>query len=93
MKTYWRAAIKRHDEKFYHIVYFSTEKNFHITELVDWLADQFNIDVCNCYVKHLNVLEYIANALTCPLATMNTFTSYPRGDRQLISRPGNVTKL
>ena len=78
MAKYWRAAIKKNNEKFYHLVYFSTEKDFSCGELVDWLKDEFDVDSYNCYLKHLNIVEYISNILTAPIATMHTFTKYPR---------------
>jgi len=74
---YWRAAVKHEDEKSYTIVYFATEHIDYVADVVDFL-ESYGLQSCNCYLRHLNKLEFISNILFAPIATMNTFQHYSR---------------
>lgn len=74
---YWRAAVKHENEKSYTIVYLVTEHIKEIREVVE-LLESYGLQSHNGYLRHLNKMEFICNALITPIATINTFQNYNR---------------
>ena len=74
---YWRAAIKHAEETSYNLVYFRTENLDCVGDIAEML-ESYGLQTCNRYFRKLNTLEYIANALFLPIATINSFQNYSR---------------
>lgn len=74
---YWRAAVKHEGEKNYTIVYFATKHLDYVVDVADML-ESYNLKTNNSFFRRLNKLEFIGNALLCPIATVNTFQNYNR---------------
>lgn len=78
MARYWRAGVKDINTNQVVLVYFSTVKDYSASEVTEFLEDTFGFHCVNCYCKHLNVVEYIANILTCPISSSYTCFNYNR---------------
>jgi len=78
MARYWRAGVKDINTNQVVLVYFSTVKDYSASELTEFLEDTFGFHCVNCYLKSLNVVEYIANILTCPISSSYTCFNYSR---------------
>lgn len=74
---YWRAAVKHPEEKSYRLVYFCTENLDYVVDVAKMLQS-YGLKTYNCYFRKLNVLEYVTNALSLPVATINSFQNYSR---------------
>ncbi len=74
---YWRAAIKHPEEKSYRLVYFRTEQLDYVADVAEMLQN-YGLNTHNGYFRKLSKLEYIANALFLPIATINSFQNYSR---------------
>ena len=78
MARYWRAGIKDTNTNQVVLIYFSTMNNYSAAEITEFLENTFGFNCVNCYLKRLNVVEYIANILTCPVSTSHTCFNYNR---------------
>jgi hypothetical protein len=78
MAKYWRAGIKDISTNTVSIIYFSTEKDYSLGDLTEWLEEEFGFHCMNCYMRHLSIIEYISNILTCPVSTTRTCFNYHR---------------
>lgn len=78
MAHYWRAGIKDPDTNRVVLIYFSTMNNYDVIGITDFLENTFGFTCINCYLKRLNVVEYIANILTCPISSSYTCFNYSR---------------
>ena len=78
MAHYWRAGVKNTITNKVVLVYFSTEKDYDAEEITDFLEEEFNFSCVNCYLRHLSIIEYICNILTCHISTSRTCFNYNR---------------
>lgn len=78
MSQYWRAGIKDPQTNNVVLIYFSTENEYQYDEITDFLETEFGFYCVNCYLHRMNVVEYIANALTCHISTSRTCFNYKR---------------
>ena len=78
MARYWRAGIRKPDTNQVVLVYFSTMNNYDVVEVTEFLENTFGFNCVNCYLKHLSIVEYIANILTCPVSSSYTCFNYNR---------------
>lgn len=78
MAKYWRAGIKNIDTNTVSIIYFSTEKDYNVEDLTEWLEEEFDCHCMNYCLRRLSVIEYISNILTCPISTTRTCFNYHR---------------
>ena len=73
---YWRAGIKDTAANKVAIIYFSTTKDYEVHELTDFLTNEFGFTCSNCYLRRLNILEYLSNAIIYPVSTSRTCLNY-----------------
>lgn len=78
MAKYWRAGVKNIDTNTVSIIYFSTEKDYNVEDLTEWLEEEFDCRCMNYCLRRLSVIEYISNILTCPISTTRTCFNYHR---------------
>ena len=78
MAHYWRAGVKEPNTKRVVLIYFSTENDYDAGEITEFLENTFDFNCVNCYLKHLNIVEYISNILTCPISSSYTCFNYNR---------------
>ena len=78
MAKYWRAGVKDMDTNTVSIIYFSTEKDYRMGELKEWLKEEFDLYCINYCTRRLSIIEYISNILTCPVSTTRTCFNYHR---------------
>jgi hypothetical protein len=78
MAKYWRAGVKDMDTNAVSLIYFSTEKDYAVEELTEWLEEELGFNCVNYCLRHLNIIEYISNILTCPISTTRTCFNYRR---------------
>lgn len=78
MMHYWRAGVKEPETNHVVLIYFSTMNDYSASEVTEFLEDTFGFHCVNCYFKSLNVVEYIANILTCPISSSYTCFNYSR---------------
>lgn len=78
MAKYWRAGVKNIDTNAVSIIYFSTEKDYDVEDLTEWLEEEFDCRCMNYCLRRLSLIEYISNILTCPISTTRTCFNYHR---------------
>lgn len=78
MAKYWRAGVKNIDTNAVSIIYFSTEKDYDVEDLTEWLEEEFDCRCMNYCLRRLSLIEYIPNILTCPISTTRTCFNYHR---------------
>jgi len=78
MSQYWRAGIKDLQTNRVVLIYFSTENEYEYDEITDLLENEFGFYCVNCYLHQMNIVEYIANVLTCHISTSRTCFNYKR---------------
>lgn len=78
MARYWRAYVTD-TEAHGSWIYFSTEKNFRLVEVVeDLLEDQFHLKTIHRYCERITPITYICAICAYPITTLESFTYHRR---------------
>ena len=78
MARYWKAYVTG-TEANGSWIYFSTEKDFHLVEVVeDFLEDDLHLKTIHRYCEQITPITYACAICAYPLTTLDTFSYHRR---------------